>query len=449
MHAAPSKSIREPGRRRFTVRAARTTACVSALALVALAACAPAGSSSEESGGSSGGGKKTISFLVFETPNLTPEYWDAAIKRVTDKHPDIEVKKIVAPSAGERNGYAKQLLASGQFPDVLQAVAPAGFAESGNLYAWTDKELAQYEFPRSNPLGGKIYQLPYNTQPTPLVYYNKKLFAEAGITAPPKTYDELLDVSATLKAKGINPFVVGGGGKDAFAAGYIWTALVGTDVYSEQPDFLVQRRAGKVTFSDPLFVNATQKFADLVDKGYVDKAGLSRDYPTTEKAFRDGKGAMYPMGSWFAASADADKPSFDVSVFAWPTDSGKTVVPAYTGGGPIVNAKSKHLEAAKTFALEFNQNAANNDVLVKTDAAIIAVKGYKPPKVGPVYDETLRVLKSGEVVNAFTVETGDDALLPGVGDKVFAIAQQIIAGKTDGAEAGELLDQEWAKAGGE
>ncbi|MFI6300222.1 ABC transporter substrate-binding protein, partial [Nonomuraea sp. NPDC050790] len=294
-----------------------------------------------------------------------------------------------------------------------------------------------------------IYQLPYNSQPTPLVYYNKKLFAQAGISAPPKTYAELLDVSARLKAKGVNPFVVGGGGKDAFAAGYLWIALVGADVYSRQPDFLLKRRAGQVRFTDPLFVKATQKFADLVGKGYVDKAGLSRDYPSTEKAFLDGKGAMYPMGSWFAASADANKPGFEVGVFAWPSDDGTTYVPSYTGGGPIVNAQSKQLAAARTFALEFNQNAANNDVLVKTDAAIIAIKGYQPPAMGPVYDATLQVFKSGTVVNAFTVETGDDALLPGVGEKVFAIAQQIIAGKTDGAQAAKLLDEEWTKAGGQ
>ncbi|MDP4502256.1 ABC transporter substrate-binding protein [Nonomuraea turcica] len=419
-------------------------AIVLTTAALALVACAPAGSQQPAASG-----KKEISFLVFETPNLTPEYWDAAIKRVTDKHPDIAVKKLVAPSAGERNAYAKQLLASGQLPDVLQAIAPSGLAESGNLYAWSEEELKNYTYPRSNPLGGKIYQLPYNSQPTPLVYYNKTLFAEAGVTAPPKTYAELLEVSAKLKAKGVNPFVVGGGGKDAFAAGYIWIALVGADVYAQQPDFLVKRRGGQAKFSDPVFAKATQKFADLVGKGYIDKAGLSRDYPSTEKAFLDGKGAMYPMGSWFAASADANKPPFDIGVFAWPTDDGKVVVPSYTGGGPIVNAKSKNLEAARTFALEFNQNAANNDVLVKTDAAIIAINGYQPPQMGPVYNATLEVFKSGQVVNAFTVETGDDSLLPGVGDKVFALAQEIIAGKTDGAAAAKALDEEWVKAGGQ
>src|SRR6266540_1950987 len=82
-------------------------------------------------------GKKEITFLVFETPNLTPQYWDAAIKRVTDKHPEISVKKLVSPDQ-DRTTYAKQLLTSGQFPDVMIAVSPAGFAEAGNLYAWTD-----------------------------------------------------------------------------------------------------------------------------------------------------------------------------------------------------------------------------------------------------------------------------------------------------------------------
>ncbi|HEY2948080.1 MAG TPA: ABC transporter substrate-binding protein, partial [Micromonosporaceae bacterium] len=61
--------------------------------------------------------KKEITFLVFETPNLTPQYWDAAIKRVTDKYPDITVKKLVSPDQ-DRTTYAKQLLTSGQFPDV-------------------------------------------------------------------------------------------------------------------------------------------------------------------------------------------------------------------------------------------------------------------------------------------------------------------------------------------
>ena len=61
------------------------------LAIAAMTGC----SVKDDTNGSSGKGKKQITFLVFETPNLTPQYWDAAIKRVTDKYPDISVKKLV------------------------------------------------------------------------------------------------------------------------------------------------------------------------------------------------------------------------------------------------------------------------------------------------------------------------------------------------------------------
>src|SRR5206468_4555882 len=144
-------------------------------------------------------GSKEITFLTFETPNLTPAYWDAAIKRVTDKNPEIKVKKLVAPTADGRTAYAKQLLQSGQFPDVMIAVSPAGFAEAGNLYAWSPSELTDFQFPDNGAIKGKVYQLPANTQTIPIVYYNKSLFAQAGLTGPPKTYPQLLDDAAKLK----------------------------------------------------------------------------------------------------------------------------------------------------------------------------------------------------------------------------------------------------------
>src|SRR6266536_823698 len=106
---------------------------IALVACVSLTACSV--KDTNKSSGGSAKGKNQITFLTFETPNLTPQVWDANIKRVTDKYPDIVVKKLVSPTQ-DRTAYAKQLLTSGQFPDVLIAVSPAGFAESGNLYAW-------------------------------------------------------------------------------------------------------------------------------------------------------------------------------------------------------------------------------------------------------------------------------------------------------------------------
>ncbi len=424
----------------------RRSLALGAAMLLALSACS-VGSNS----GSGTGGDKEITFLTFETPNLTPAYWDAAIKRVTDKNPGIKVNKLVAPTADGRTSYAKQLLQSGQFPDVMIAVDPTGFAEAGNLYAWQPDELKDFQFPTANPIKGQYYQLPANTQTIPPIYYNKKMFADAGITAMPKTWDELVADSEKLKAKGFTPFTIGGG-KDGFPSSMILTGLVSTEVYNTAPDWLTQRRADKVKFADPGFQKAFSKLADLAAKGYIDKTQVSRDYAATEQAFLDGKSAMYPMGNWFAANADSKKHDFDIGVFNFPTEDGKLVVPAYTGGGMIVSSKAANLDAAKKFALGFQLDKDQLDASVKADGLFPAIKGYTPPAdVGPVfkagYDLYTEAVEKNAVVHSFRWETADDGLLSGLKDKVDQAAQDVITGRKSVADASAFLDTEWAKAG--
>src|SRR4029078_2804480 len=61
-------------------------------------------------------------------------------------------------------------------------------------------------------VGGKQYGIPYNFGLVGF-WYNKDLFADAGISAPPATYAELLDDVGKLQAKGITPITVGAGDK--------------------------------------------------------------------------------------------------------------------------------------------------------------------------------------------------------------------------------------------
>jgi ABC-type glycerol-3-phosphate transport system substrate-binding protein len=401
----------------------------------------------QESSGSNASGKKQITFLTFETPNLTPQYWDAAIKRVTDQHPEIAVKRLVSPTQ-DRTAYAKQLLQSGQLPDVMIAVSPAGFAEAGELYAWTDQELERFLFPRNGAVKGKVYQLPANTQTIPITYYNKDLFAKAGITAPPTTYQELLDASTKLKAKNITP-VVTGGVHDSI--GPLVAGVWGTDVYAKNPDWMKQRRENKVKFCDPDPKKALGKVADLAAKGYIDKTSVSRDYAAGQQAFLDGKGAMYAMGNWLAGALDGpDKPKFAVGQFNWPGDNDNKTVPAFTGGGLLVSAKAKDLEAARTFALAFQLDKANLDNSTIVDGLIPAIKGYTPPpNVGPAYKEGYdlyaKALANQTVVPAFNFEAGDDAPPPGMGAKIDSAIVDLITGKKNADAVCSFLDAEWAK----
>ncbi|WP_250301586.1 extracellular solute-binding protein [Streptomyces sp. NBC_01267] len=400
-------------------------------------------------GSASSGDKVTLTFLTFETPNLDAKYWDAAIARASAKVPGVTIKKLVSPSA-DRTGYAKQLDSTGQFPDIMIGLNPAGFAEAHKLAAWSDSELATYAEPHANTYDGKVYQLPYAAQTT-LVYYNKGDFTKAGIGAPPRTYAELLADNAKLKAKGINPMVVGGGGKDSWADMFPLICTVATDVYKKTPDWLSQRTAGKVKFTDRAFVTAAGKVADLAHKGYVDRAGLSRSYADTEQAFRDGKGAMYPMGSWFSASADAKKPSFDTGVFAWPTDQGAPALPGVTGGGMTVSSKASDVKLAKKWAKAFMEDHKNLDAAVKADGLIIDIKGYTPPdNMGPVYKATVAAYRQAQkadgIVNSFSQETGDGSMPPGLSDKAAAGVQKLLSGRMTAAQFGAYMDEQWDKA---
>jgi ABC-type glycerol-3-phosphate transport system substrate-binding protein len=412
-------------------------------ATVVLSACTVG----DEKSDSDSKAKKEVSFLVFETPNLTPEYWDAAIKRVTDKNPDIVVKKLVAPSQ-DRDAYAKQLRQSNQLPDVMIAVSPTGFAEAGDLYAWKEDELKDFKFPKNGAVKGKVYQLPANTQSIPIAYYNKDMFTQAGITSPPKTYAELLDAAAKLKAKGITPFVTGGVHD---SIGPLVAGIFGTDVYAKNADWMHQRRDNKVKFCDADPKKTLGKVADLASKGYIDKASVSRDYAAGQQAFIDGKGAIYAMGNWLAGSLDGkDKPKFAVGQFNFPGDANADFAPAFTGGGLIVSSHAKNQDAAKKFALGFQLDKTNLDNSVVADGLIPAIKGYSPPSnVGPAfkegYDLYAKADSAGKVVPAFNFEAGDDAPIPGMKKKIDDTIIDLVTGKKTADQACQFLDEEWAK----
>lgn len=423
--------------------ARRWTAAI--VATLMLAGCAQGG---KTSGDSSTGGTVELTMLTFETPNLPASLWDSAIARVSQKVPGVKIKKLVAPNI-DRTTYAKQLATSGQLPDVMLAVNPQGFAEGGQFADFSADDLKDFGYPTSGAIQGKVYQLPTNAQPQSLLYYNKSMFAKAKITAPPKTWSEFLDACAKLKAAGITPIAVGGGGQDTFASVYTWVGTVGTDVYLADPEFSKHITDGSKTFKDPAFVKATEKVAELARRGYFDPKGTSRSYADHEKAFRAGSAAMYPMGSWFATSVDNDKPPFEVGVFGWPSDDGKAVVPNLTGGGLSVSAKAENVDLAKKFALEWTKDKETSDAFTKADGTFNTIAGYQPPAdMGPLFKATLAIyeqaVKDKTLTPALSIEQGDNGLPADMTQPVNQIAVELLTGKSDAAAVTAKLDKEYA-----
>src|ERR1700745_1369117 len=81
----------------------------------------------------------TITWMMFETSNLPLSYWQDIVNRFQAANPGITVTLLPSPTT-DRDAYAKQLLASGQFPDVLQSITLQDYTSQGLLYAWTPAE---------------------------------------------------------------------------------------------------------------------------------------------------------------------------------------------------------------------------------------------------------------------------------------------------------------------
>ena len=90
------------------------------------------------------------------------------------------------------------------------------FASLGYLYALDGTELLEGNFLEtplsSNVYDGKTYGVPQVTDTLGLMY-NKKLFEEAGISAPPTTWDEVVTTATALREKaGVDGLYINSGG---------------------------------------------------------------------------------------------------------------------------------------------------------------------------------------------------------------------------------------------
>ncbi|WP_433887959.1 ABC transporter substrate-binding protein [Streptomyces sp. CA-111067] len=420
----------------------RTAAVAAAAGLMMLAAC----SNSSSSGGSGGSGGTSLSYMTFNSPSLTPAFWKASIDRAEKKTPGVSIKQIVAPST-DRDSYAKQLQASGQFPDLLQSITPSQYTDAGLLkpydQTWIDDNFL---LPQGNAIKGKVYIPPTNSQIIPLVFYNKSLFTKAHVQAP-TTWAQFLQVNEKLKSAGITPMELGG--NDPFAAAMPLTGAISADVLGKNPQWIQQRQAGKVKFTDADVVTAAAKMRTLVEKDYFEKGALNVSYADSIKNFNAGKAAMYPMGSWYLGSIPKDQWS-NIGVFPWPTDDGSVVVPFAVGGSMAVSTKAKDTAKATDFAKAWSLDPDNLKALIEGDGAYPMLKGKSLTDYGvtvsPAFTDSYAfVTKTDTKVSSIGWATNDDAL-PGSLNNDFYAAAQALFNSSDVKGQMAKLDSAWNTA---
>jgi len=394
----------------------------------------------------------TITWMMFETPNLPLSYWQDIVNRFEAANPGINVQLLPSPTT-DRDAYAKQLLASGQFPDVLQSITLQDYTSQGLLYAWTPADQASWNvlFPHAGQLAGKQYDIPNSSQVIPLIYYNKSVFTKLHLKIP-STWAQFLQICAKIKASGETPIAIGGS-QDTWASWIFLGGMFSTDVLGQDPNWILERKQNKVHFTDPLVAKTFNAWAQLAKAGYFNKDALSLNYAALQQEFLDGKEAMYPMGTWAASATAVGAAKFGVGVFRLPPFSGPPVQAVFTNGGAVVSAKSAHLDAAKKLAEFWSLDPQTNATLAKNDAGLIATKGFKQPSGLPaVFYQTAALYQQKATkahplknVDVMFFNNGDRASVAGM-DTYYAIAaQNIILGHSVQSQL-KYLDAQWTKA---
>ena len=418
--------------------------CLAGAAVASLLLLAACSSSPSQSASGTSSKKVTLTYLTFLTPDLTSQFWAKSIAAAAKSVPGVTIKQDVDPTT-DRDGYAKQLLQAGQFPDLLESITPSLYT-SANLLTPYSSSWVNANFILPNNIKGKDYIPPTNSQIIPLVYYNKALFAKAGAT-PPTTWAEFMADCAKLQAAGIVPIELGG--HDSFAAAMPLTGALSADVLGSDPNWIQQRYAGTVKFADANVVAAATKMRTLVTDNYFEPDALSVSYAQSILNFNAGQAAMYPMGSWYLGSIPKNAWN-NIGVFPWPTNNGSLVIPFSLGGSMAVSSKTPDSAAAFKFAESWSLNPANLKSLISGDGAFPMIKGKSLASYGlslspAFYNSYSYVTNTNTKVSSMSWATNDNAL-PGNVTSDFDAAAQALFSTSNVLGQMQTLDQDWASA---
>ncbi|MER5422344.1 extracellular solute-binding protein [Streptosporangium roseum] len=314
-------------------------------AVLTLAACLTACGSSEPSA-SPGTGRSSTGLTVWI---MRDSFSDAVLDRFRTgfraSHPgttlDIQIQ--------EWDGIGQKVtsaLASNDAPDVIEVgnTQVAEYAASGGVKDLTDKvaDLGGDDWlpglAEPGKVDGRQYGIPWYAA-NRVVIYNKDLFAKAGITAPPRTRQEWLEVTAKLDK---------GGDQGIYLPGQNWYTLAGF-IWDEGGDLAVnQGGTWKGGLGTPQALAGVRFYTSLQALGEGPKDSDEARPPQFD-VFAKGDVAQLIAAPGGATAIEKANPELKgkLGFFPIPGKSADRPGAVFTGGSDlIIPEASKNQEAA-------------------------------------------------------------------------------------------------------
>lgn len=181
-------------------------------------------------------------------------------------------------------------------------------------------------FMENSQTGGKTYGIPFQRS-TPVLYWNKEAFADAGLdpNVPPATWEEMVEMGKKLVKKDENGNVTQWGVRIP-TSGFPYWLFQGL---TTQNDVILANSDGnKTNFDDPKVVEALEYLVSLSTEHAVMEPGIV-EWGATPKAFFEGQTAMMWTTTGNLTNVRKNAP-FDFGVGMLPANKRRG---APTGGG--------------------------------------------------------------------------------------------------------------------
>jgi raffinose/stachyose/melibiose transport system substrate-binding protein len=385
----------------------------------AAASEAPSGAASEassEAPASPAATPVTIEWWHITTGDPGKSVFQAIADEYTAAHPNVKINITIIENEAFKTKLTTSMQ-SGQVPDLFQswgggimaAQADAGILKdiTADIAPWKDTinpgALSIYAY------NGVQYGVPWDMGMIG-VWYNKALFAKAGITNPPTTWDDFLADVSKLKAAKIVPLAIAG--KDMWPSMHLWTYLVLRIGGSDNLAQMVQSGdwntdACKAAGDQVLKLNAL----DPYQPGFK-----AADYNAEAAAMGNGKAAMEVMGQW-APSTEMDQSSDkkgignDLGWFPFPTVAGGTGAPTDGVGGGNGIAVGKNASPEALDFLKFFSSVDNARKINEANFGLSPVIGTE----STITDPNLQAVVAGRGAATFMQLYLDQATSPAMG----------------------------------
>ncbi|WP_127131917.1 extracellular solute-binding protein [Georgenia sp. SYP-B2076] len=280
------------------------TSLGAALAL-GLAGCSSGGSGGGSSSSGGGDGAQKITFLTHWGPDQVSMLDDAAAA-FTKENPDVTVDVQAVPFGN----LLSTLRTQGASPDgpTIAGIYDAWLPELARdgLAAEAPKDVSSEvtgNWPE-NIVGaasqqGSVHGIP-NEVDLYQLNYNKAIFAEAGVAAPPADWDALVDAATKIKATGQGRQGIGFITSWNSGAVHPFLSLLASDGGT-----FLNKDGTAAELTSPQAIETAQLYQRLVDEGLTDPSMSTANANTTGPYldnFVNGKTGMIIMANWWEGS---------------------------------------------------------------------------------------------------------------------------------------------------